>query len=244
MVPTKTISAGASRVTQLTVRKGKLYRMGEPVDAVEMKDALHKFVNWLKAKNKKVVLFAHNANAFDSKRIIYTLMRCNLLNPFTECVAGFVDTLSLFKNILPERKTYSQESLVTDLLGVSYGAHDALEDVRAIQKLVSHVNVNGKEISESSFTVDYALESTKYCVNRATNMHTLQPLIVAKVVSKGMAEKIAGSNLQLCHINLAFQRGGLEGIASILSETINGKARVTRSKRITQQLYKYFKDLV
>ena len=129
MVPTKPISAGASRVTQLTVRRGKLYHMGKPVDAVKMKDALQKFVNWLKAKNKKVVLFAHNANAFDSKRIIYTLMRCNLLNPFRECVAGFVDTLSLFKNVLPERKTYSQESLVTDLLGISYGAHDSLEDV-------------------------------------------------------------------------------------------------------------------
>ena len=188
MVPTKPISAGASRVTHLTVRKGKLYRMGEPVDAVEMKDALQKFVNWIKAKNKKEDLFAHNANAFDSKLIICTLMRCNLLNPFTECVAGFVDTLSLFKNVLPERKTYSQESLVTDLLGISYGAHDSLDDVRAFQKLVSHVNVNSKEISESRFTVDYALESTKDCVNRATNIHTLQTLIVAKVVSKEMAE--------------------------------------------------------
>ena len=244
MVPTKPISAGASRVTQLTVRRGKLYRMGKPVDAVEMKDALQKFVNWLKAKNKKVVIFAHNANAFDSKRIIYTLMRCNLLNPFRECVAGFVDTLLLFKIVPPERKTYSQESLVTDLLGVSYGAHDSLEDVRALQKLVSHVNVSSKEISESSFTVDYAVESTKYSVNRATNMHTLQPLVVAKVISKGMAEKIAGSNLQLCHMDLAFQRGGLEGISSTLSETLNGKARVTRSKKIAQQLYKYFKDLV
>ena len=151
-------------------------------------------------------------------------------------MAGFVNTLSLFKNVLPERKTYSQKSLVTDLLGVYYGAHDSLEDVRALQKLVSHVNVSSKEISESSLTVDYAVESTKYCVNRATNMHTLQPLLVAKVVTKGMAEKIAGSNLQLCHMNLAFQRGGLEGIASILSETINEKARVTRSKRIAQQL--------
>ena len=83
-------------------------------------------------------------------------MRCNLLNPFRECVAGFVDTLPLFKNVLPERKTYSQESLVTDLLGVSYEAHDSLEDVRALQKLVAHVNVSSKEIYESSFTVDYA----------------------------------------------------------------------------------------
>ena len=99
------------------------------------------------------------------------------------------------KNVLPEGKTYSKESLVTDLLGISYGAHDSLDDVRAFQKLVSHVNVNSKEISESRFTVDNALESTKYCVNRATNIHTLQTVIVAKVVSKEMAEKIAGSNL-------------------------------------------------
>ena len=147
-------------------------------------------------------------------------------------MAGFVDTLPLFKNVLPERKTYFQESLVTYLLDISYKAHDSFEDVRVVQKLVAHVNVSSKEISESSFTVDYAVESTEYCVNRATNMNTLQPLLVAKVVSKGMAEKIAGSNLQISHMNLAVQRGGLEGIASILSETINGKARVTRSIKV------------
>ena len=120
------------------------------------------FPTGLRPKNKKVVRFAYDASEFDSKQIIYILMRCNLLNHFRESVAGFVDTLSLFKNVLPERKTYSQESLVTDLLGVSYEAHDSLEDVRALQKLVAHVNVSSKEISESSFTVDYAVESTKY----------------------------------------------------------------------------------
>ena len=65
MVPTKPISAGASRVTHLTVWREKLYHKGK--DAVEMKDALQKFVNWLRTKNKKVVLFTHNANAVDSK---------------------------------------------------------------------------------------------------------------------------------------------------------------------------------
>ena len=52
------------------------------------------------------------------------------------CV-GFVDTLILFKEILPQREKYSQESLVSDLLGISYSAHDSLEDVRALQRLVS-----------------------------------------------------------------------------------------------------------
>ena len=106
-----------------------------------------------------------------------------------------VDTLSLFKKCSSRKENIFPGKLGHSLLGISYGAHDSLEDVGAFQKLVSHVNVNSKEISESRFTVDYVLESTKYCVNRATNIHTLQTLIVAKVVSKEMAEKIAGSNL-------------------------------------------------
>ena len=80
------------------------------MDAVEMKDALQKFVNWIKAKNKKVDLFAHNANAFDSKWIIYTLMRCNLLNPFTECVLIPCPCLKMFfqKGKHIPRKAWSQ----------------------------------------------------------------------------------------------------------------------------------------
>ena len=37
------------------------------------------------------------------------------------------DTLTLFKTVLPLREKYSQESLVSDVLGISCGAHDSFE---------------------------------------------------------------------------------------------------------------------
>ena len=47
------------------------------------------------------------------------------MSSFQSCVVGFVDTLVLFKKILPQREKYSQESLVADLLGTCYRAHDS-----------------------------------------------------------------------------------------------------------------------
>ena len=151
-----------------------------------------------------VVLFAHNAKSFDCKRLIFSLQKCDLLNSFQSCVVGFVDTLILFKSVMQQREKYSQENLVSDLLGISYSAHDSLEDVRALQRLLSCKEVNEKAIIKSSFTFFcYAINSTKYCLNKAVNIHSLQPLIVSKVISKGMGDKIAGSGLTLSHLKLS-----------------------------------------
>ena len=54
--------------------------------------------------------------------------------------------LILFKSVMPQREKYSHESLVSDLLGISYSAHDSLEDVRALQQLLSCKEVNEKAI--------------------------------------------------------------------------------------------------
>ena len=240
ILPEKRISAAASRVHQLTATQGRLFHKGKPVLAEGAKEALQNFVTWLKDKKKPVVLFAHNAKSFDSKRIIYSLKKYDLLNSFQDCVLGFVDTLTLFKKVLPLREKYSQESLVSDILGISYGAHDSLEDVRALQKLVTYKEVTKKQILESSFTTNFAVSSTKYHFNKAVNLQSLQPLITTNVVSKGMGGKIAGSGLMLQHLKLAFQRGGNKGLRSVLSERINGKARVTTSSRIIMQINNYF----
>ena len=145
-----------------------------------------------------VVLFAHNAKSFDCKRVIYSIQKCDLLNSFQSCVVGFVDTLILFKEILPQREKYLQESLVSDLLGISYSAHDSLEDVKALQRLVSYKEVNEKAIIRSSFTLNYVINRTKYCLSKAANIHSLQPLIVSKVISKGMGDKIPSLETMVC----------------------------------------------
>lgn len=242
-MPEKDITPGASQVTQLAVVRGRLCLKGKPVDSKSAKEGLKSFVEWLKAKEMPVILFAHNAKSFDCKRIIYSLQKCDLLNSFQSCVVGFVDTLILFKAILPQREKYSQESLVSDLLGISYSAHDSLEDVRALQRLVSYKEVNEKAIIKASFSLNYAINSTKYCLNKAVNIHSLQPLIVSKVISKGMGDKIAGSGLTLSHLKLSIQRGGKEGLRSVLTEKVNGKPRVTTTSRIIAALFSYIENM-
>lgn len=215
------------------------------MDAKNANEALKSFIEWLKAKEGPVVLFAHNAKLFDCKCINYSIRKCDLMSSFQSCVVGFVDTLVLFKTILPQREKYSLESLVADLLGTCYRAHDFLEDVRALQQLVSYKEVNDDVIMESSFTMNYmyAINSTKYCINKTVNLQSLQPLIALKVISKGMGEKIAGSGLMLNHLKLSFIRGGKEGLRSVLTERINGKPRVTTSSRIIIALFNHLKNM-
>jgi len=213
------------------------------VDAKNANEALKSFIEWLKAKEGPVVLFAHNAKLFDCRRIIYSIKICDLMSSFQSCVVGVVDTLVLFKKILPQREKYSQESLVADLLGTCYRAHDSLEDVRALQQLVSYKEVNDDVIMESSFTMNYAINSMKYCINKAVNLQSLQPVIALKVISKGMGEKIAGSGLMLNHLKLSFIRGGKEGLRSVLTERINGKPRVTTSSGIIIALFNHLKNM-
>ena len=242
-MPEKEITPTASRLTQLAIVRGRMCHRGKPVNTKNAKEALRNFIEWLKAKEGPVVLFAHNAKLFDCKHIIYSLKKCDLMSSFQSCVVGFVDTLILFKTILPQTEKHSQESLVRDLLGTSYRAHDSLEDVRALQQLLSCKEVNDKVIMESSFTTNYAISSTKYTLNKAVNIHSLQPLIASKVISKGMGDKIAGSGLMLNHLKLSFIWGGKEGLRSVLTERINGKPRVTTSSRIIMALFNYLKNV-
>ncbi|XP_068696144.1 DNA polymerase III PolC-type-like [Montipora foliosa] len=243
MMPEKEITSEASRVTQLTVVGGRLCLKEKPVDSKSAVEGLKSFVEWLKAKEMPVVLFAHNAKSFDCQRIIYSLQKCDLLSSFQSCVVGFVDTIILFKTVLPQREKYSLPSLVSDLLNVSYSAHDSLEDVRALQRLVFYKEVNDKAIIESSFTLNYAINNIKYCLNKADNLRTLRPLIASKVISKGMGDKIAASGLTLSHLKLSILRGGKDGLRSVLTEKVNGKPRVTANSRIIAALLSHLENL-
>jgi len=92
-------------------------------------------------------------------------------------------------------------------LGTADRAHDSFQDVRALQQFVSYKEVNGKVFKESSFTINYAINSTKYCLNKAVYIHSLQPLITSKVISIGMGDRIAISRLMLNHLKLSFIPG-------------------------------------
>ena len=64
-------------------------------------------------------------------------------------------------------------------------------------------------------------------------------LIDKKVMSQGVARKVAGSGLQLKHLSTVSKRNGLSGLRSLLSEVTNGQKRVTKSEKIICAIASY-----
>ena len=225
----------------MSVKNGHLFYDGRPVAAVQLNVAIGMFLDWLQSLKRPCLLFAHNAKLFDAKHLQRALEKSNQISRFQEFVPGFCDTLPAFKEVLPNRKSYSQENLAKDLLQATYSAHNALSDVRMLQELCNNF-LNVKVVEKHSFSFSWLQEYIQFLNQTRRNLQTLQPLINAKAISKGIAEKAARSGLSLAHLVLAFKRGGDEGLSNVLKEKFNGKARVTKKREIIQQMCTFFRE--
>ena len=68
-------------------------------------------------------------------------------------------------------------------------------------------------------------------------------LLLKKVISKGMADKISNSGLCLAHLQLALNRAGHEGLKHLLSaSTSTGKPRVTENSKVIEKLFEYLQE--
>ncbi|XP_048829193.1 DNA polymerase III PolC-type-like [Brienomyrus brachyistius] len=136
VIPSHSITAGASRVTGFTVEGDRLLQHGQPVWTVPLGQALIEFLTFLRGFHRPV-LVAHNALDFDAPILLRNLSSFSLCNELTRIIVGFLDTLRLSRD-LPECSgltKFSQEYLVKWFLGKSYMAHDALEDSKLLQEL-------------------------------------------------------------------------------------------------------------
>ncbi|CAH3159221.1 unnamed protein product, partial [Porites lobata] len=76
------------------------------------------------------------------------------MDDLAQTVSGFTDSLPAFRELLPERKSRSQENLVQDLLCKSYEAHNALADL--VNKFL-----NVKLLQKHSFKVSWVASYQK-----------------------------------------------------------------------------------
>lgn len=241
VMPLNGIASHASKANSLTVVAGQLLYKCQPVNTSSLVDCLQSFLHYLKSFNKPVVLMAHNNKVFDSRILVKAFMKLNLVEELQLLIQGFVDTLPLFREIIPHRPSYKQEQLVRDILDVSYDAHNGLEDVKALRDLLTHLKPTDQQYDRNSFSFGHVSDSLEHHTRVAYNLPSLMPLVDRKVISKSMAQKMAGSNLNYHHLKLAFQRGGMEGIKCLLAEKNSNtlKARVTISKKIVTKLINF-----
>ena len=237
-MPTEPIQKIASEVTGLTMHGGELLLHGVVVPAVGQKSLLINFLSWLDEEElSPCILVGHNMRAFDSRKMVQNVQQHGLLGAFKERVVGFMDTLPAFKKNFPGRTNgYKQETLVKDLIGEEYSGHDAIEDVRALQK-VTAAKLSTEKLFPHSFTTMWLCSMMQYETGGKQKATTFSPMIKDKKISPAMAGKCSKSGLELRHLKLAYQRDGEEGVQSLLRELdSNRKPRVTARKDIIHSI--------
>ena len=239
--PCHVISPEASAVNKLTFQRGMLFYDGKPItDVLAIDVALKKFIEWLKSR-MPCILVAHNCKSFDARFLVQAAEKNGVMDDLAKTVSGFTDSLPAFRELLPERKSHSQENLVQDLLCKSYEAHNALADVQTLYQLVNKF-LNVKLLQKHSFKVSWVASYQKLLKEKNLLVNTLQPLVREKYISASMAIKCASSDLGLHHLQVVYQRGKEEGVKQVLMERFDNKPRVSSNKRVLMQICQYFID--
>jgi hypothetical protein len=80
------------------------------------------------------------------------------------------------------RKLYPKQSLkqvdlVSSILGEVYDAHNAIEDVKALGKLIQHVNLPTTDLMEHSFSPSAVANNIMFNKAKVSNLPSLNPLL-------------------------------------------------------------------
>ena len=137
-------------------------------------------------------LVAHNGRRFDFPIIASTLLKYNLKDRFSACVLGCVDSLTLCKKQFPGMSSYKQEDLVKNVLKKTYGAHDALEDVKALGDLLLHAYKKPTDVLQFSFSPKCMFYSLSVRNEKSKNLDSLNVLVSSGICKRATAENIAG----------------------------------------------------
>ena len=238
VIPKKIITQGAAKTSGNKFEKGKFYYNDRQVLAITISQALTEFLRFI--GDKPVILSGHNIKTFDCHVLLNALKSCKMQKLFEKKVAGFLDTISLFRcRTVP---SYKQEELYKRLIGGTYDAHNALEDVLALEKLINKINPSSEEKRKHTFSVQYVLDVQENNRNAATNLVGWKELLEEGVISKNIAQKAAKSGLRPEHLELSYRCGREDAIYSVLSQPTNAGVRVTKDKKISKQLSDYYEN--
>lgn len=235
--PKLPISSNAQQITGIILNNsGTMTLHGQPVLAEHLYTSIEKFCKWLK-KHTNVYLIAHNRRRFDFPVLMSALMNIKYDAQFMECVSGFIDSIYVFKKAYPAQSSYKQENLATALLPTAYEAHNAMEDVEILSKLISHTQMNTNELTTHSFPPTAIQNQLRFNIAKAKNLTSLHSLVGKGVLKMGIAEKVAGSGLNLGHLQKIFERDGEDGLRNTFScKNCEGQPRVTNTKKTLEEI--------
>ena len=278
ILPSRNVDVHASRVNGLSVRSihgsRTLYKEDQPVSSVLIEQAIQNFVAFLrrtvqssvKSGDKEIctVLIGHNSQVFDTP----TLLRQGgnqLSHSLVSLKVFFSDSLPLIRKLVKSKhpslcspdgsvvKT-SQTSIYEKLFNKSFPAHDAMEDVKALRKILfdSSLNICDEMLTENMCTSKHAENDMKYLDHRHALLQTFRgklfhPTDASFPVKQQIVEKIAGSGLSYQDLRNIIDKFGEKALIGVLSlppstsSPENKSPRVTKTTRILASIVQHFK---
>ncbi|KYN15258.1 hypothetical protein ALC57_12525 [Trachymyrmex cornetzi] len=249
IMPSLQISDKASEVTGLTIKNNILFYNCSPVTTHSKKDAARSFLQFLKRVGPNIILVAHNCFRFDGPAIVALMKNEGLLNDFISVAVGFADSLSLFKAKLKETRgakaSYKQIVLAEEFLGLnsSKGAHNAVYDIDMLEKLIKHpqINITKDDIQKNAKRTHFfispkasqllsnALKQSLQCEEGSEDQKSVG-------LSSHMIKKIDAAGITLDNLLQCYSSSKQQGIKILLAQNVGGKPRITKSKKIIDQL--------
>ena len=82
----------------------------------------------------------------------------------------------------------------------------------------------------------FVLQELLFQMSTHTYMSTIKSLIEKQVISQKAATKVCKTGLGWSHLQLAYKRGGDEGVYVVLKEKVAGQVRVTNYQKVLDKI--------
>ncbi|XP_014228164.1 maternal protein exuperantia-like [Trichogramma pretiosum] len=243
ITPSKPVSPQASRVNGLEAFGNNLFLHGDRVNTVSASRAVKSFIYFLGRFNGPVILLAHNCFSFDCPRLIRLVSEVGMLDRFKAVVQGFADSLLIFKEKLPcmvqERRRFSIKALAAIFLdNFDYGSlHNAVNDVKTLSELINAIGVDKNTIIRNSRNISNILKEMKRREIIKDNRCSLSEY--EGTTSNYILMKMAKNGINKEILLDTFDEEGEDGIMRLFTEYVNGKPRVTNSRRLVHRFLNY-----
>ena len=197
-----------------------------------------------------MVLIGHNSASFDTHILLRTLQDNSpeLLQRINELNIHFADSLVLFHNLIKDKHEafkqvdgsfvkINQRSLYRYLFGTDFQCHDALEDVKALNKILfkSFLYLFSSTIVNKSGTTELnpAIEEMNFLHKSHALLKSFDGVISDSsqggLMKKSIAKKLADSGIGYHHLKQLFETQGEQGLLAILANPpTNSRTRRVR----------------
>ena len=216
------IPSKVSRITGIEIHGNKMFYNSIEVIYTNLNQALKELFNQFAG----MTLCAHNAT-FDAPMLTIACQQCGI--DIASKGLTFCNTLPMFKEALPNQRSYSQENLVRNIIKKDYEAHNAVADVLTLLELYSEVPTAVRENTKYFFSVLSVKDSILNSSNKKKCIGAYKFLTEDKTLSDYMASKLASAGISVEYLQHIANEKSVDGLNSLL--------RPFCQKKIAESIY-------